>query len=115
MRLKGKRVLVTAAGQGIGRASALAMHREGAKVLATDVNEQTLASLATEGLETRVLNVRDPASIAAAAKSSYSRPENQNFTRIYIFRDQSYCRYLYSVCRREYKSCNYWTDYHILV
>ena len=70
MRLKGKRVLVTAAGQGIGRASALAMHREGASVLATDVNEQALASLAAEGLETRVLNVRDPASIAAAVAAA---------------------------------------------
>jgi len=38
-RLDGKRVLVTAAGQGIGRASALAMASEGAKVFATDVNE----------------------------------------------------------------------------
>ena len=66
MRLAGKRAVVTAAGQGIGRASALAMHREGARVLATDVNEPALAELAAMGLETRVLNVRDPASIAAA-------------------------------------------------
>ena len=65
-RLDGKRILVTAAGQGIGRASALAMHREGAKVLATDVNEANLAELATEGLETRILNVRDQASVDAA-------------------------------------------------
>jgi 2-keto-3-deoxy-L-fuconate dehydrogenase len=65
-RLAGKRILVSAAGQGIGRASALAMHREGARVLATDVNEATLAELAAEGLETRVLDVRDPASVAAA-------------------------------------------------
>jgi 2-keto-3-deoxy-L-fuconate dehydrogenase len=69
-RLTGKRALVTAAGQGIGRASALAMHREGAQVLATDVNEAALASLAAEGLETRVLNVRDPASIAAAVNAA---------------------------------------------
>ena len=66
MRLAGKRAVVTAAGQGIGRASALAMAREGARVLATDVNEAALASLAAEGLETLVLNVRDPLSIAAA-------------------------------------------------
>ena len=70
MRLAGKRAMVTAAGQGIGRASALAMAREGARVLATDVNEQALASLAAEGLETRVLDVRDPASIAAAVQAA---------------------------------------------
>ena len=64
-RLQGKTVLVTAAGQGIGRASALAMAREGAQVTATDVNEGALAELAAEGLQTRVLDVRDPAAIAA--------------------------------------------------
>ena len=37
-RLNGKRVLLTAAGQGIGRASALAMAEEGAGVIATDIN-----------------------------------------------------------------------------
>jgi 2-keto-3-deoxy-L-fuconate dehydrogenase len=65
-RLMGKTALVTAAGQGIGRAAALAMAREGAKVLATDVNEAALAGLADEGLATRILDVRDRASIAAA-------------------------------------------------
>ena len=42
-RLAGKTALVTAAGQGIGRASALAMAAEGAHVLATDINEETLS------------------------------------------------------------------------
>ncbi len=70
MRLKGKRALVTAAGQGIGRATALMMAREGAQVLATDVNEAALASLAAEGLETRLLNVREPASIAGAVEAA---------------------------------------------
>lgn len=65
-RLTGKVALVTAAGQGIGRASALAMAREGARVIATDVNAAALETLAAEGITTRVLNVRDPASIAAA-------------------------------------------------
>ncbi len=65
-RLTGKTALVTAAGQGIGRASALAMAKEGAEVTATDVNPQTLAELAAAGLQTLVLDVRDPASIAAA-------------------------------------------------
>ena len=65
-RLNGKTCLVTAAGQGIGRACALMMAAEGARVIATDVNVAALESLAAPGIETRVLNVRDPASIAAA-------------------------------------------------
>ena len=48
-RLEGKTCLVTAAGQGIGKASALAMHREGAKVIATDINEEALAELEAAG------------------------------------------------------------------
>ena len=69
-RLKGKRVVVTAAGQGIGRASALAMAREGARVLATDINASALESLGSEGIETRLLNVRDPAEIAATVQAT---------------------------------------------
>ena len=69
-RLHGKTALVTAAGQGIGRASALAMAREGAIVMATDVNAQALAELSEAGLQTRVLDVRDPASIAAAVAAA---------------------------------------------
>ena len=65
-RLDGKRILVTAAGQGIGRATVLAMHNEGARVLATDVNAAALADLAALGLETRLLDVRDAGSVAAA-------------------------------------------------
>lgn len=48
MRLQGKRALVTAAGQGIGRATALRFAREGAQVLATDINEAALAQLAAD-------------------------------------------------------------------
>jgi len=44
MRLQGKTALVTAAGQGIGRASALALAAEGAQVWATDVNAGLLTS-----------------------------------------------------------------------
>lgn len=69
-RLSGKRAVVTAAGQGIGRASALAMAAEGAAVIAADINAATLASLRAEapGIETRLLDVRDKAAIAAAAE-----------------------------------------------
>ena len=69
-RLTGKTALITAAGQGIGRASALAMAREGATVFATDINAQALADLTDAGLQTRVLDVRDPASIAAAVAAA---------------------------------------------
>lgn len=69
-RLTGKTALLSAAGQGIGRASALAMAREGARVIATDINPESLASLADEAgaltLETRLLDVRDPQAVAAA-------------------------------------------------
>jgi len=47
-RLEGKNTIVTAAGQGIGKATAIAFHKEGAKVFATDINEKTLQSLKDE-------------------------------------------------------------------
>jgi 2-keto-3-deoxy-L-fuconate dehydrogenase len=61
-RLAGKRCFVTAAGQGIGRASALAMAREGAQVVATDRDPAKLAGL--EGCETLALDVTDDAAVA---------------------------------------------------
>lgn len=62
-RLGGKRALVTAAGQGIGRASALMMADAGAKVFATDVNKDALAELSHPNIETFLLDVRDDASV----------------------------------------------------
>ena len=47
-RLEGKNILVTAAGQGIGKATAIAFHNEGANVIATDINEKTLKDLNKE-------------------------------------------------------------------
>ena len=70
-RLKNKRVLVTAAGQGIGRAAALAMAAEGAEVFATDINPEGLAQLkpeATGRLEAFELDVRSEASVAAGVE-----------------------------------------------
>jgi 2-keto-3-deoxy-L-fuconate dehydrogenase len=65
-RLQGKTALVTAAGQGIGRASAVAMAREGASVIATDVNDAALGTLAgVENVTTRRLDVLDDAAVTA--------------------------------------------------
>jgi 2-keto-3-deoxy-L-fuconate dehydrogenase len=59
---------VTAAGQGIGRAVALAFVREGARVTATDINADALATLAGEtGCVTQLLDVTDAAAVKAAA------------------------------------------------
>jgi 2-keto-3-deoxy-L-fuconate dehydrogenase len=69
-RLAGKTAFLTAAGQGIGRATAEAFVREGARVIASDVNAALLQSLAAEtGCATRVLDVTDAAAIAAAAQA----------------------------------------------
>ena len=56
-RLEGKKILVTAAGQGIGKATAIAFHKEGAQVTATDLNDKTLADLNKEYSEIKVQNL----------------------------------------------------------
>lgn len=68
-RLKGKRAFVTAAAAGIGRASAIAFAREGATVIATDIDDKQLAALTKEGVaEVARLDARDSAAVAAMAK-----------------------------------------------
>jgi 2-keto-3-deoxy-L-fuconate dehydrogenase len=68
-RLEGKTAFLTAAGQGIGRATALAFAREGARVIATDIDAKALDALKAEcGCDTLVLNALDAAAIADAAK-----------------------------------------------
>jgi len=70
-RLAGKTAFLTAAAQGIGRATALAFAREGARVIATDIDEAGLASLALEcGCTTRRLDVLDGAAIEAAGREA---------------------------------------------
>ena len=67
-RLAGKKALVTAAGQGIGRAVAEAYAREGAQVVATDINRDALAELGRiPGIEARALDVTDAQAISALA------------------------------------------------
>lgn len=63
MRLAGKTALVTAAAQGIGRATAERFRDEGARVWALDRDEQALNAL--DGVERVVIDLRDPAAIAA--------------------------------------------------
>ena len=70
-RLAGKRVLMSAAGQGIGRASALMMAAEGAKVFATDINADTLAQLKADSkgdIEVFEMNVLDQDAIKAGVE-----------------------------------------------
>lgn len=68
--LTGKTILITATAQGIGRASALACANQGARVFATDVNEEGLATLAAENsaIETFQLDVTDNQAILALAE-----------------------------------------------
>ena len=69
MRLAGKTAFVTAAGQGIGRATAVALAREGAKVIATDLNGDLLADL--DVAETFALNAMDkPALVEAVQRAN---------------------------------------------
>lgn len=68
MRLRDKTALITAAAQGIGRATALRFAAEGARVIATDIDPDRLRELdTTPGIETRCLDVLDREAIAALA------------------------------------------------
>lgn len=66
-RLEGKTCFVTAAAQGIGRATALRFAEEGARVVATDINEAKVAEIAGARIETRGLDVLDTGAVAAMA------------------------------------------------
>lgn len=66
-RLAGKTAFVTAAGQGIGRATALGFAAEGARVVATDINEAALRTLGTDAIRTARLDVLRPEDVIRAA------------------------------------------------
>lgn len=68
-RLQGKTILITAAGQGMGRASALACAAQGARVIATDIDAAHLDSLRAENpaIQTELLDVCDGAAVRALA------------------------------------------------
>ena len=66
-RLAGKTAIVTAAAQGIGRATALAFAAEGAEVLATDINAAKLSEIVGPGIKTAALDVLDPKAVEAMA------------------------------------------------
>ena len=68
-RLAGKTAFITAAAQGIGRATALAYAQEGARVIATDLNEAKLAELGA-GISTQRLDVTDKAAIRSAIEAA---------------------------------------------
>ena len=68
-RLTGKTAFCTASGAGIGRATAIAFAREGAKVIASDIDFKALAGLRDEGVaETHIIDVRNTKSVEEAAK-----------------------------------------------
>ena len=70
MRLAGKTAFITAAGNGMGRAAALAFAAEGAHVIATDVDAAALESLAQPAIRTHVLDVCDGAAVRRVASSA---------------------------------------------
>src|SRR5579875_891490 len=69
-RLGGKTAFVTAAAQGIGRATALAFAAEGASVIATDLNDAKVAEIAGPQIRTMKLDATDPAAITAVARAA---------------------------------------------
>ena len=68
--LQGKTAFVTAAGQGIGRATALALAAAGARVVATDVDDAKLAGLSSATIRTAPLDVLDPEAVTEAARQA---------------------------------------------
>ena len=71
VRLEDKKIIVTAAGQGIGKATAIAFHNEGADVIATDLNDKTLADLNKQypNIKVKTLDSTDNSAILEFVKT----------------------------------------------
>ena len=69
MRLKNKKIVVTAAAQGIGKATALAFAAEGAQVIATDINAEKIKDLQSENIVTEALDATDKLAVESFAKN----------------------------------------------
>jgi NAD(P)-dependent dehydrogenase (short-subunit alcohol dehydrogenase family) len=71
MRLKNKKIVITAAAQGIGRATAIAFKKEGADVIATDINEEKLKLLQNEypNIKTQILDATNKTAVENFAES----------------------------------------------
>ncbi|MDC0194814.1 SDR family oxidoreductase [Alphaproteobacteria bacterium] len=71
MRLKNKKIVITAAAQGIGRATAIAFSNEGAEVIATDINEEKLNSLQSEypNIKTQILDATNKTAVENFSES----------------------------------------------
>ena len=73
MRLQGKRIIVTAAAQGIGKATAIAYQNEGAEVIATDINGEKLKDLQKENSNIKIqeLDATNKEAVENFAKSFF--------------------------------------------
>ena len=85
-RLEGKKIVVTAAGQGIGKATAIAFHNEGAHVIATDLNEKTLADLNKEypNIKTKTLDSTDNKAILDCEEKDWDFSFDVNIKSMYF-------------------------------
>jgi NAD(P)-dependent dehydrogenase (short-subunit alcohol dehydrogenase family) len=84
-RLQGKTALITAAGQGIGRATVEAYVREGARVIAADINAELLAQLARDtGCETRLLDVTNADAVRDAVAAIGPLPEGHGMLGLLV-------------------------------
>ena len=78
-RLDGKEVIITAAGQGIGKATAITFHNEGANVTATDINENTLSELNKEYPKIKVNKLDSTRNEDIKACLLYTSPSPRDF------------------------------------